>query len=491
MFRPFTTRLNIPMLLRVVGWLLMIESFFLLLPLITCLIYGESDWQAFAATMAVTVAAGMSMTFLLRPSRTDMGKREGFLLTASVWVFFSIFGMLPFMIGEHPIGLTDAFFEAMSAFTTTGASTYETVDCLSHGLKLWRCLMEWLGGMGIILFTLAVIPMLNYAGGMQMFNAEVTGITHEKLRPRISQTAKGLWLVYFILTAILCLLLYLGPMGIFDAVCYSFSVMSTGGVTTSDAGLNEWNSLYIKAVVTVFMFLGGISFGLIFKLGEGQWRTVKKNRVFVVFFWTIVALTAMVAVAVALKTRTYTVETLLIDPLFQVVSMITSTGFTLPALSGWGDFVLLLVFLMMFTGGCAGSTSGGAKIDRVIVLLKHARNEIYRCLHPNSILTVRVNQKVVTGDIVSKVVAFLCIYVMIVIGGTGVLTMAGVPLGHSFFTSLSCISNAGLGINIMGIDATFLNLPDVAKWVLSMIMLVGRLELFTVLLLFTVDFWRK
>ena len=199
----------------------------------------------------------------------------------------------------------------------------------------------------------------------------------------------------------------------------------------------------------------------------------------------------MTSIAAYIGNPVHSIETSVVDPLFQVVSMMTSTGFSVPEVNMWGDFVLLLVFLMMFMGGCAGSTSGGAKIDRIIVLIKHSRNEIYRCLHPNSILNVRVNNKVASPDTVSKVIAFLCLYVMIVLVASGLLTILGMPLGHSFFTSLSCISNAGLGINIMGVDATFIGIPDVGKWILSLVMLIGRLELFTVLLLFTTDFWRK
>lgn len=206
------------MLLRVMGWLLMIESAFMLVPLVTCLIYGESDYMAFLITVAVTFAAGALMTFCIRPSYSSMAKREGFLLTALVWILFSCFGMLPFLMCSTPLTLSDAFFETMSGFTTTGATVFESVESLSHGINMWRCLTQWIGGMGIILFTLAVLPMLNHSGGMQMFNAEVTGITHEKLRPRISQTAKGLWAVYFVLSAALCLLLWIGPMDFFDYI---------------------------------------------------------------------------------------------------------------------------------------------------------------------------------------------------------------------------------------------------------------------------------
>lgn len=266
--------INFPVVLRVIGLLLVIESVFLLVPMATCLYYGENDWRAYLFTMCVTLSCGGSMT-LIRPRSSSMGKREGFLLTALVWIFFSIFGMLPFIFTTNgALSVSDAFFEAMSGFTTTGATIMTSISHLSHGAVIWRSLMQWIGGMGIILFTLAVIPMLNHSGGMQMFNAEVTGITHDKLRPRISQTAKSLWLIYFTLTAILFVLLVIGPMGKFDALCYAFSIMSTGGFATSDAGLSLWHSDYIEIVATFFMFIGGVSFSLIYRAVHRDFRAI-------------------------------------------------------------------------------------------------------------------------------------------------------------------------------------------------------------------------
>ncbi|MDE6331691.1 MAG: TrkH family potassium uptake protein, partial [Muribaculaceae bacterium] len=253
--------INIPVLLRVVGWLLLIETLFMLVPLSTCLYFHEADWLCFAASCGVTLVTGLCLTRLIRPSHNHMGKREGFLLTALVWVVFSVFGMLPFIFCTTPISVTDAFFEAMSGFTTTGASVLDSISHMSHGIHMWRALMQWIGGMGIILFTLAVIPMLNHSGGMQMFNAEVTGITHDKLRPRISQTAKSLWMIYISLTAILIILLWIGPMTGFESICHAFGAISTGGFSTAEESLEAWNSVYVKVVITVFMFLGGVNFG--------------------------------------------------------------------------------------------------------------------------------------------------------------------------------------------------------------------------------------
>lgn len=485
------SRINFPMLLRVIGWLMMIESFFMLFPMVVCLIYGESDYKAFAISAAITALSGISMTSFIRPSRTQMAKREGFLLTALVWVVFSIFGMLPFILSKSPLTVSDAFFEAMSGFTTTGASVMLSVEHLSHGILLWRCLMQWIGGMGIILFTLAVIPMFNQSGGIQMFNAEVTGITHEKIRPRISQTAKGLWLVYIILSIMLGVLLWIGPMNAFDSVCHALSSMSTGGFSTRDASIGAWDSNYVNIVITVFMFLGGVNFAMLFKtVTTGNVKHLWHNDTFKIYLYVIVLMFILFITAIIVRGQVSSWESLSIDPLFQIISTITSTGYTVGNFENWGTFVLALVFVLMFFGACAGSTSGGAKLDRLLYLLKNVRNEIYRSIHPNAIKSVRVNGKVVPQDTVNKVVAFLCIYVMLIMMGGIVLTAMGLPLVDSFFSAFSCISNTGLGAGVTGYGGSYELIPDMGKWVLSFLMLIGRLEIFTVLILFTRGFWR-
>lgn len=351
--------------------------------------------------------------------------------------------------------------------------------------------MQWIGGMGIILFTLAVIPMLNHSGGMQMFNAEVTGITHDKLRPRISQTAKSLWLIYFTLTVILFLLLYAGPMEEFDAVCYAFSIMSTGGFATSDEGLGLWRSDYIEVVATFFMFIGGVSFTLIYRAVHRDFKAVWQNDVFRTYLGIIAFCYVVFAVTIWLNGQATSVKAVTLDPLFQIVSMISSTGFEVPEFGSWGTFILAMVIVLMFFGACAGSTSGGAKIDRLIYMLQNCHNEIERCIHPNNILTVRVNGKVIPHETVSKVIAFLCLYVLIILVGGIILTAMGLPLIDAFFSTFTCISNTGLSAGVTGYGGTFSIIPDGGKWVLAMIMLIGRLELFTVLLLFTPAFWKK
>ncbi len=447
----YFTTINFPVLLRIIGLLLIIESVFLLIPLTTCLIYGENDWRCFLIAFGVTAITGGAMAFTIHPSTPSMGKREGFLLTALVWVFFSAFGMLPFMFMENqPLSVSDAFFEAMSGFTTTGATIMKSISHLSHGAVIWRSVMQWIGGMGIILFTLAVIPMLNHSGGMQMFNAEVTGITHDKLRPRISQTAKSLWLIYI-----------------------------------------TWKSDYIEVVATFFMFIGGVSFSLIYRAVHRDFRTVWGNDVFRTYLGVIAACYVIFALSIWYNGQITSWKSITLDPLFQIVSMISSTGFEVPEFGTWGTFVLSIVFLLMFFGACAGSTSGGAKLDRLIYMLQNCRNEVERCIHPNNILTVRVNGKVIPHETVSKVIAFLCLYVLIILIGGIILTAMGLPLIDAFFSAFTCISNTGLSAGVTGYGSTFSIIPDAGKWVLAIIMLIGRLELFTVLLLFTPTFWKK
>lgn len=491
MIRAEKPLINIAQLLRIIGLLMIFEAFFLIIPTLTCVYYGEKDWIPFGGTTILTAVIGILMLSRIRPRTGHMSKRDGFLLTALVWIVFSIFGMLPFLTCSTPLSISDAFFESMSGFTTTGASVLDNVSGMSHGILLWRAMMQWIGGMGIILFTLAVVPMLNHSGGMQMFNAEVTGITHDKIRPRISQTAKSLWTVYLTLTVILVLLLWAGPMDFFDSICHAFGAISTGGFSTESFGIVAYHSDYVKIVLTIFMFIGGVNFALIYKTVSGNTRAIRHNDVLRAYVMTIAIFYVLFAITIISRGQCNSWQDITINPIFQIVSTITSTGYSSVNYEAWGPFVLALMFVLMFTGACAGSTSGGAKIDRMLYLIKNCRNEIYRCIHPNAILSVRINGKVINPDIVSKVIAFLCIYMLLIVAGGLTLSALDVPLIDSFFSAFSCISNTGLGAGVTGYGSSYEILPDAAKWVLSLLMLIGRLEIFTVLLLFTRVFWRK
>lgn len=482
--------INLRMLLRVIGWLLMIEAGFMVIPLVVGLIYGENETMAFLFSVGLTAIAGGGM-MSLRPKSREMGKREAILLTGMTWVILSLFGMFPFLFSHTHLNVTDAFFETMSGFTTTGASVLNSLEGVPKAVLMWRCVIQWIGGLGIILFTLAVVPMLNYQGGMQLFNAEVTGITHDKLRPRVSYTAKGLWMVYISLTALLILLLSFSEMNVFDAVCYGLSTMSTGGFSTSDMSIGEWNSLYVKIVVMIFMFLGGVNFTLIYRCVTGQGVKVWRNTIFRVYLSIIFICYALLCLNLVMRGLIHSVADLTVDPLFQAVSIISSTGLTEPDFYDWGPLAVVVLIVMMFMGACAGSTSGGAKLDRLVVLFKFLNNEFYKMMHPNAVTTVCINGKGTSYTVVQKVLAFLFLYAIVIVVGAVALILLGLPLSDSFFCALSAISNTGLGTDITGIGGNYALVPPAAKWILAFVMLIGRLELYTILLLFTTSFWRK
>lgn len=480
------------MILKVTGSLLLIEAAFMLIPGITSLCYGEDDIWPFFLCVAFTAFCGTAMR-CIRPRFTQMGRREGFLLTSSVWIWFSLFGMLPFIFGSPHYSVSDAFFEAMSGFTTTGATIMEDHMQLSHGMNIWRAETQWLGGMGIIVFTLAVLPMLNSSGGMQMFNAEVTGITHDKVRPRISSTAKALWGTYLALTVLEIAFLWLGPMDIFESICYTFSSISTGGFSSTYRSLGDFSSDYVYTVLIVFMFLGGVNFALIFKAATHSPREIWKNEIFRIFIFTLLAFYILLVIEVLRESEwsRLTWQSLTIYPLFQVLTTITSTGLDSGKWIWWSSFAIAISMIMMFTGSCAGSTSGGAKVDRLTFLLKHLSNELVRTIRPNAVLSVRVNNKIQAPALVDKVTAFMCIYVLLMAVGGIALTMCDVPPIDAFFDAFSCVSNTGLSAEVTGMGTTFEILPDVAKWILSLLMLIGRLEIFSVLVIFTRPFWSK
>lgn len=482
--------LNILMLLRVVGVLLVIEALFMTVPcLIALFTEGESAAPFFICT-GITAGSGILMS-MVKPRNRDMGKREALLLTGFTWVVLSLFGMLPFIFYGTHMSVTDAFFETMSGFTTTGASVLNTLEGVDRSILVWRCIIQWIGGLGIILFTLAVVPMLNSAGGMQLFNAEVTGITHDKLRPRVSYTAKGLWGVYAILTLLLIILLSFSEMNFYDALCYGLSTMSTGGFANSDVSLGRWDSTYIKVVMIIFMTLGGINFALIYNAARGKVKGLFKNTVLRVYLLMILICSALLTFNVWWMGLAHNAKDVTIDPLFQAVSILSSTGITEPDFADWGSLSTVLMIIMMFMGACAGSTSGGAKIDRFVVLFKFLRNEFYKIMHPMAVTSVSINGKGVENYTVRKALAFLFVYAIVIIVGGMILCLMGLSLKDGFFCALSAISNTGLGTDATGVAGNYALIPDAAKWLLSFIMLVGRLELFTVLLVFTPIFWKR
>ncbi|HIX28061.1 MAG TPA: TrkH family potassium uptake protein [Candidatus Barnesiella excrementigallinarum] len=484
-------KINFRVILKFIGILLCMEAVFMLMPLLVALYYDDGDAPAFIKSILITALAGCALFYFFKDSRNEVGKRESYLVVTSIWFFFTIFGMLPFCFMPNSMSITDAFFETVSGLTTTGASVLKNVETLPHGILFWRSFSQLIGGMGIILLTIAILPMLNHQGGLLLFNSEVTGITHEKLKPKIGETSKKLWSVYVSLTAILCILLCLGPMKPFDAICHAFSTMATGGFSTKQASLSHWNSPYIDYVITIFTFIAGINFALVYRAVTGDFKKLFSNEE--TKWYTVITLgaTSLVVLGLYLTGQNGTFEETLRISLTQVVTVITSTGYTVGDYVAWGPFFTTIFLLLMFFGACAGSTCGGAKIDRLVVLAKNTKNEFYRAIHPNAILPVRVNKKAISHEVVSKILAFILVYVMVLIAGSVILSALGLSIEEAFGSTLSCLSNIGPGAGATGPAGNYAFIPTIGKWVLSIIMLVGRLELFTVLILFTSYFWKN
>lgn len=492
--RKHTHHINFPIVLRIIGLLLLIEAGFMLLPLLVSLLYGERDGAlAFLYSALATAVCGAGLYHV--PTRNSrMRRREGFLLTGVVWIVFSLFSILPFYFTGVHTNIVNAFFESMSGFTTTGMTLIKDLNPVPHSILFWRALSQWIGGMGIILFTLAVIPMLNTKGGIALFNAEVTGISHERFRPRVSETAMWMWGLYLLYTVLLALLLSVGPMGTFDAICHTLSTVSTGGFST----VNDYAQLadtYSNCVIMAFMFLCGVNFALVLAVGKRNgWKALKSNTT-LKWYTMVVVITSLIITACMLYQDIYANGTSVlsnqvltnhaINAVFDTVSAITSTGFAAIDFEKYGTFVSFTLMVVMFFGGMAGSTAGGAKIDRMIVMVKNIRNEFYKVLHPNSVMMVRIDGRVVPQFLVSRVVAFLSIFIFYIVVMALLYNFLGISNPFdAFFTSMSCISNVGLNI----VD----NLADIhplVKVLMSVEMLVGRLELFTVLVLFTRGFW--
>ena len=482
--------INYAMIARILGQLMMVEAAFMLLPLLTCLFSNESDWQAFAITIGVTVAAGAALNFLIRPQSKKLHRRDGLLLASVAWIVFSLFGMLPMMLCATPLNASEGFFEAMSGFTTTGATVIRDVESCSRGILLWRAITQWVGGLGIIIFTLTFVPALNNSGSLILFHAEASGITHDKLGARISRTAKILWGLYSVLTLALVVLLWMGPMGFFESLCQGFTAISTGGFSTRNDSIAAFNSPYVKVVLTIFMFVGGVSFSYIVAIGKRRGRGLWRNDVLKAYALMIALFYVCVVIAVVAEGHFTGWQSVTVDPLFHIVSAVTSTGFSAGDWEGWGFFVLTLTFFMMYIGACAGSTTGGAKVDRVLYLFKNFVLAVKCYIRPRLMRSISVNDQLIDNDKGSEIFAFMVIYSLLIVFGGVVLVAQGFPIVDAFFSSLSCVSNNGLGAGVTGITGSFDFLSPSGLWIMSFLMLAGRLEIMTIIALFVPSFWR-
>jgi trk system potassium uptake protein TrkH len=405
------------------------------------------------------------------------------------WIAFTLFGSLPFYLSGEIPSLPDAFFEASSGITTTGATIINDIEAISKGLLFWRSIMQWLGGLGIVVFSLTLLPLLG-GGAAQLFDAESSGLVHDKFRPRVAQVAKRLWAIYLILTVLLVVFLSLGPMDLYDAVCHSFSTISTGGFSTKQLSVAYWNSTYIESVILVFMIIGAINFSLFYFLINGQVKKLFQDEELRWFLATILICTLLVGIYLFLNKNVPILDSFR-DSLFQVVSIITTTGFITADFSTWGSFFLFVSMFLMTVCGCAGSTSGGLKMVRAVVLAKNTVCEFKRLVHPRAIIPVRLNGSALAFGTVQRLLAFAFLYMCIILVSWGILTLIGMPFNEALGASISAISNVGPGFGSLAGFGSYADVPVFAKWYLSFLMIVGRVEIFTVLILFTPYFWKR
>lgn len=475
--------------MSVVGLLLLIESAALLSSVPVSLFYHDRALIPLLASALISALVGTLLWYFNRKRSADMlGKREGYVIVSGSWIIFSLFGALPFYFTIDTLSFTDAFFETMSGFTTTGSSIFSDVESLPAGLLYWRALTHWLGGLGIIVLSLAILPLLGI-GGMQLFVAEVPGVTKDKLHPRIKETAKRLWGLYMLLTFLQTVLLMAGGMNLYEALCHAYATAATGGFSTRNAGLMEF-SPFIQYVTVIFMFLAGVNFSLHYYLIKGKVRAIWKNDEF--RFYTLLVIVATFIITIGLiNQRSLGIETSFRQSIFQVVSIITTTGFVSTDYLLWPGSLWFILFMLMFIGGSAGSTGGGIKVVRHLLLLRNSRLELRRLLHPMAVLPVRLNGKAVSETVIYKVSAFFLIYMFTVVIGTFALTLFGIDFPTSIGAVAASLGNIGPGIGMVGSVYNYGFLPDIVKWILSFLMLLGRLELFTVLILFSPSFWKN
>lgn len=491
---------------RIIGFFLLFEALFMLVSSLVALFYfyrcGDGDVLALTVSTIITAISGFVLISAGRkngkPNKKDIDNfevKDSFLIVTLTWVVFAIFGMLPFLLNGTVSTVTDAFFEAMSGFTTTGSTLLNNIDEQPHGILFWRSIIQWLGGLGIIVLFLAVMPSLNRSSNkIMMFSAEMSGIGVKKLHPKMMMTARKLLGIYIILTILCGFMYWLGPMNTFDAVCHALTTMSSGGFSTHQASISYFNSSYIEYVASAFMFASGINFSLYYFLFTGQGKLFRENEE---LRWYIGAVAIMMAIFITLfyfapelknvqtQVDSYPqgFENRFRTSLFHVTSIITSTCFqaTNYDYDLWGGMFLIPTFIMMASGACAGSTSGGIKIIREVISIKSISNVFRHLLHPNALFSVKVSNEVIDDDKTRRVVNFLVIFMLLYVVGVLLFIVSGSNLQEAMFNCISALGNSGPGTGSTGPSASFSEVSNMGKWTMSFLMLVGRLEIYTVL----------
>ena len=481
---------NFRIISKIIGSLLFLESFFMAICLTMAFSFHEDDVMAFMTSTLMTFGSGCIFMFFGHEAENSLSRRDAYVVVTLTWVVFSFFGMFPFLIHGSVPSVTDAYFETMSGFTTTGATVIDDVESLPHGLLFWRSLMQWIGGLGIVFFTIAILPSL-VGGSVRVFAAEATGPMRSKMHPRLSTSAKWIWSIYLLLTIACGLSFWLAGMEWFDATNYSMSTTATGGFSTHNGTIFLASPL-IEYLAILFQFLAGINFTLLYvSIFKFKVSTLFKNSEFKVYITTIIIATLWI-MYLLLTRMGYDFELAFRSALFQVVSFITTTGLSNMDAGTWPHITWAILGVLMFMGACAGSTTGGFKSIRVMMLFKVLRNEFRHIIHPNAVLPVKMNGQSIPQSRLTTLLAFFTIYVIALALTTIIMMESGVDITNAATISISLISNVGAGLDTnIGPQMSWADLSIGVKWLCSFLMLVGRLEIIAVLVLFTRAFWKE
>ncbi len=476
---------------RFIGILIFFLGISMGAPLIVSLIHNDGESGSFLISMLFTSLIGLGMLLFSGRQRQEgqLSHRDGVAIVTFGWIAAALFGAIPYLLTKTIPHFTDAFFESISGFTTTGASVLSRIQGLPEGILLWRSLTQWLGGMGIIVLSIAILPFLG-VGGMQLYKAEIPSPVVDKLKPRISETAKVLWKVYILITAIEVVLLVIGGMSLFDSICHAFCTMPTGGFSTKNASIAHFNSVYMDIIIIIFMLLAGINFSLHYKLLTGDLKIFGKDSECRTFLVLVAVFTLMVGFNIHGSVYP-SLFTSLRHAAFQVVSLITTTGFVTADYDKWPALSKQILLGCMFIGAMAGSTGGGMKVMRIMLLIKQGYQELFRIIHPHAVTVVKLGGKPIPTEVLKGIWGFFLLYIGLFIASTLAMSFLGLDMISSFASVAASIGNIGPGLGIVGPVQNYLGVPAAGKWILIFCMLLGRLEIYTVIVLLTPEFWRK
>ncbi|HUU49388.1 MAG TPA: TrkH family potassium uptake protein [Nitrospinota bacterium] len=480
--------MNIRLVVYVLGIVIVGVGLSMLLPIAISLYYQDGDLFSLVYSSMICIFLGLIVSYSSK-EEGDIGIKDGFAIVTFGWISAALFGSLPFLFFGTFNNFTDAFFEAMSGFTTTGATVLANIEKQPHGILVWRSLTQWLGGMGIIVLSIAILPALR-VGGMQLFKAEVPGPSQDRLTPRIKDTARLLWMVYVIISATETLLLLLGGMSLFDALNHTFTTMATGGFSTKDASIGAFNSPYFDAVITLFMFMAGINFALHYQMLKGNLKSFFKDTEFLFYLGVVGFFITLVVINLKFSAQKPLTDAIRYGS-FQVVSIVTTTGYGTADFELWPQFSQYTLLLLMFIGGCAGSTGGSIKNIRILLLIKYAYYELYKLIHPRAIISIKIRDKMVSEDILQGVLGFFLLYMAVFVVSSLFMALLGLDMITAISSVAATIGNVGPGLGMVGPTDNYAHIPFLGKWLLSLCMLIGRLEIYTVLIFFIPEFWKK